>query len=238
VKSGGEELRLLVWWWHERSVAQESQESILVVLHCGAERQACHLAQRAVAQGRPKTLLAQSFEARLVQHGLVAPQHEGPLLCSACEMVCNQPDFVHLRCPLILEEALTTGQPINMIFLAIEVGEGKVMVVRVLLRGRGGGGGGGALCWGSGKPGMGSEGREFDGWAGGRKGGLALGDKGSGGRWGSGNVGGRGHKGRGGGWRQCQGQGGRRSGHDGDAPIAGKAVGVILRSGGGDVGRR
>jgi hypothetical protein len=165
VKSGGEELRLLVWWWHERSVAQESQESILVVLHCGAERQACHLAQRAVAQGRPKTLLAQSFEARLVQHGLVAPQHEGPLLCSACEMVCNQPDFVHLRCPLILEEALTTGQPINMIFLAIEVGEGKVMVVRVLLRGRGGGGGGGgreSLGWGV------REGNSMDGQGDGR----------------------------------------------------------------------
>jgi hypothetical protein len=137
VKSGGEELRLFVWWWHGRSVAQESQELILVVLHCGAERQACHLAQRAAAQGRPKTLLAQSFKARLVQHGLFAPQHEGPLLCSACEMVRNQLDFVHLRCPLIVEEALTTGQPTNMIFLAIEVGEGKVMVVRVLLRGRG-----------------------------------------------------------------------------------------------------
>jgi hypothetical protein len=53
-------------------------------------------------------------------------------------MVRNQPDFVHLRRPLIVEEALTGGQPTNMIFLSIEVGKGKVMVVwvvRVLLCG-------------------------------------------------------------------------------------------------------
>jgi hypothetical protein len=55
-----------------------------------------------------------------------------------------------------------------MIFLAIEVRKGKVMVVGVL---RGG-------CYGGGREslglGMGSGGREFSVWAGGRKGGLVL----------------------------------------------------------------
>jgi hypothetical protein len=72
-KSGGEELCLLVRWRHGLHVAQESYESILVVLHRGAERQACHLAQCVAAQRRPKTLLAQRFEARPTQCGLVAP---------------------------------------------------------------------------------------------------------------------------------------------------------------------
>lgn len=70
-KSDGEELCLLVRWWHGLRVAREGQESILLVLHRGAEQQACHLAQRVAAQERPKTLLAQSFEERPVQRGLI-----------------------------------------------------------------------------------------------------------------------------------------------------------------------
>jgi hypothetical protein len=62
-KSGSEELCLLVRWWHGLRVAQVSQESILVVLHCGAERQACHFAQLVAAQRRPKTLLARAASA-------------------------------------------------------------------------------------------------------------------------------------------------------------------------------
>lgn len=47
-------------------------------------------------------------------------------------MVRRQLDFVHLRRPLIVEESLAAGQPTNRIFLAIEVGKGKFMVVRVV----------------------------------------------------------------------------------------------------------
>jgi hypothetical protein len=76
----------------------------------------------------------------------------------------GHPDFVHLRRPLIVEKALTAGQPTNRIFLAVEGGKGKVMVVwvvRVLLQV-----GGYALWWGSGKPGIftWSVGRVSDGW--------------------------------------------------------------------------
>jgi hypothetical protein len=143
-KSGGEELCLLVRWRHRLRVAQESQESILIVLHRGAKRKVCYLAQRVAAQRRPKTLLAQRFEARPVQCGLIASQHDRPQLCSAREIVCGHPDFVHLRRPLIVEEALTARQPTNKIFLAVEGGKEKVMVVRVvrvLLRV-------GAVCYG------------------------------------------------------------------------------------------
>jgi hypothetical protein len=111
-KSDGEELCLLVWWWHGLRVAQESQESILVV-HRGVEQQACHLAQRVVVQRRPKTPLAQRFEAWQVQCGLVAPQHDRPHLCRSREIVRSHPDFIHLRRPFIVEEALTAGQPTN-----------------------------------------------------------------------------------------------------------------------------
>jgi hypothetical protein len=121
-----------------------------------------------------------------------------------------------------------------MIFLAIEVRKGKVMVVRVLLRG------GGVLRWGPGKPGIGDGewgkgiqcmGRGTEGWIGAVETRAAVADGATtlevvGTRIGVADGG------------SARGREGTTTGAVGMLPIVEKAVGVILCSGGEDMGRR